>query len=105
MLTDDRWAVLEPLIEACRLHAKVPPLHLRRTILAILWRYENGAKWRAIPQNSGLGGWPPILSPACRAWCVRAVARLGTGARFGAWHGLSRRHRDQRASEGCGCVG
>jgi transposase len=49
VLTDERWAVLEPLIEACRPHAKVPPHHLRRTMAAILWRYENGAKWRAIP--------------------------------------------------------
>jgi hypothetical protein len=30
MLTDERWAVLEPLIEACRPHAKMPPLHLHR---------------------------------------------------------------------------
>ena len=25
MLTDEQWAVLEPLVEACRPHAKVPP--------------------------------------------------------------------------------
>ena len=55
MLTDERWAALEPLIEACRPHAKVPPRHLRRTMVAILWRHENGAKWRAIPAE--LGPW------------------------------------------------
>ena len=55
MLTDERWAVLEPLIEACRPHAKVPPRHLRRTMTAIIWRHENGAKWRAIPAE--LGPW------------------------------------------------
>ncbi len=53
MLTDERWAVLEPLIEACRPAAKVPPRHLRRTIEAILWRHENGAKWRAVPEVYG----------------------------------------------------
>lgn len=53
MLTDERWAVLEPLIEACRPSAKVPPRHLRRTIEAILWRHENGAKWRAVPEIYG----------------------------------------------------
>ena len=53
MLTDERWAVLEPLIEACRPAAKVPPRHLRRTIEAILWRHENGAKWRAVPDIYG----------------------------------------------------
>jgi transposase len=55
MLTDERWAMLEPLIEACRPAAKVPPQHLRRTISAIVWRHDNGAKWRAVPAE--LGPW------------------------------------------------
>ncbi len=55
MLTDEQWSVLEPLVEACRPPAKVPPGNLRRTISAILWRHENGAKWRAVP--AGLGPW------------------------------------------------
>ena len=48
MLTDERWAVLEPLIAACRPIAKVPPRHLRQTIKAIMWRHANRAKWRAV---------------------------------------------------------
>jgi len=55
MLTDTQWAMLEPLVEACRPHAKVPPSNLRRTVAAILWRCTNGAKWRAIPAE--LGPW------------------------------------------------
>src|SRR5215210_4545289 len=55
MLTDAQWTVLEPLVEACRPHAKVPPSDLRRTVEAILWRCTNGAKWRAIPEE--LGPW------------------------------------------------
>jgi len=55
MLTDTQWGVLEPLVERCRPHAKVPPSHLRRTISAILWRHANGAKWRALPFE--LGPW------------------------------------------------
>ena len=55
MLTDVQWAMLEPLIEAVRPPAKVPPRHLRRTISAILWRHDNGAKWRAVPGE--LGPW------------------------------------------------
>jgi len=35
-LTDEQWAVLEPLVEACSPHAKVPPQHLRWTIEVIL---------------------------------------------------------------------
>ena len=55
VLTDAQWAVLAPLVEACRPHAKVPPSDLRRTVEAILWRCQNGAKWRAIPAE--LGPW------------------------------------------------
>lgn len=49
MVTDEQWAVLEPLIEACRPPAKRPSPELRRTLSAILWRHQNGAKWRSIP--------------------------------------------------------
>src|ERR1043165_2988999 len=55
MLTDGAWIDLEPLIEACRPKGKTPPQDLRRTISAILWRHQNGAKWRAIPAD--LGPW------------------------------------------------
>ena len=52
-LTAAQWAVLGPLIEQCRPPAKVPPRHLRRTIGAIIWRHDNGAKWRALPAEFG----------------------------------------------------
>src|SRR3954464_3978545 len=55
MLADAQWMRLEPLIEACRPKGKTPPQDLRRTITAILWRHENGAKWRAI--SADLGPW------------------------------------------------
>jgi transposase len=55
MLSDAQWAMLEPLVEQCRPKGKTPPRDLRRTLEAILWRHENGAKWRAIPAE--LGPW------------------------------------------------
>lgn len=55
VLTDAQWAVLAPLVEACRPHAKVPPSNLRRTVEAIVWRCRNGARWRSIPAE--LGPW------------------------------------------------
>ena len=55
MLTDGAWMDLEPLVEACRPKGKTQPKDLRRTISAIVWRHENGAKWRAIPAD--LGPW------------------------------------------------
>ena len=55
MLSDAHWMSLEPLVEACRPKGKTQPKDLRRTISAIVWRHQNGAKWRAIPAD--LGPW------------------------------------------------
>jgi len=53
LLSDAQWAVLEPLIEACRPHRKTQHHDLRRTIEAIIWRCQNGAKWRSLPAEFG----------------------------------------------------
>ena len=58
VFTDAAWAVWEPSIEEVRPHGKTPPKELkelRRTISAIFWRHQNGAKWRSIPAE--LGPW------------------------------------------------
>src|SRR5215212_4840385 len=68
MLTDGAWMDLEPLIEACRPKGKTAPKDLRRTISAIVWRHQNGAKWRAIPAE---------LGPWSRAAQTHRVARVG----------------------------
>jgi transposase len=96
VLTDAQWAMLEPLVEACRPHAKVPPRHLRRTIGAILWRHANGAKWRSLPSELGpwwmaaqtfirrsrLGVWERLLVLAQERGVQLGVAFLdGTGVR------------------------
>ena len=74
MLTDAQWALLEPLIEACRPRGKTAPQDLRRTISAILWRHQNGAKWRSVP--SELGPWS------------RAAQTFIRWARLGVWERL-----------------
>jgi len=52
-MPDEDWAFLEPLIEACRPPCKVPIGNLRQRIEGIVWRHENGAKWRAMPAEYG----------------------------------------------------
>ncbi len=52
-LSDEQWAVLEPLIEEARPKGKVPPPDPRRTIEAIVWRHRNGATWRGLPAAYG----------------------------------------------------
>jgi transposase len=55
VLADHQWSVLEPLLNAARPWAARPIRQFRRTIEAIVWRQQNGAKWRAIPAE--LGPW------------------------------------------------
>ena len=74
MLTDAHWMRLEPLVEACRPKGKTAPKDLRRTISAIVWRHQNGAKWRAIPAD--LGPWS------------RAAQMFIRWARLGVWERL-----------------
>ena len=74
MLADAQWIKLEPLIEACRPKGKTPPQDLRRTLSAILWRPQNGAKCRAIPPD--LGPWSRAAQTFIR-W-----ARLGVSERL-----------------------
>jgi transposase len=73
-LTDTQWAVLAPLIEECRPKGKTQHHDLRRTIEAIIWRHQNGAKWRAIPAE--LGPW----------W--RAAQTFIRWAKLGVWERL-----------------
>ena len=73
-LTDAQWRELGPLIEVCRPRGKTQPRNLRRTITAIVWRHQNGAKWRAIPAE--LGPW----------W--KAAQTFNRWARLGVWQRL-----------------
>ncbi len=73
-LTDAQWAVLVPLIEACRPPYKTDHHDLRRTIEAIIRRHQNGAEWRSIAAE--LGPWwkaartfiPPLRWARLGAW-------------------------------------
>jgi transposase len=62
VLSNTAWAALAPLIEALRPHGKTQPEKLRRNIEAIIWRHQNGAKWRAIPLE------PAPWSRACQCF-------------------------------------
>jgi len=74
VLTDAQWAVLAPLIEACRPPHKTEHHDLRRTIEAIICRHDSGAKWRQIP--AALGPW----------WM--AAQTFSRWSRLGAWERL-----------------
>ena len=55
VLTDAQWSKFESAIVAVNLRGARPRKEERRTIEAIIWRLDNGAKWRSIPAE--LGDW------------------------------------------------
>lgn len=81
-LVDQQWSVLEPLLNEARPWAARAIRQFRRTIEAIVWRQQNGAKWRSIP--AGLGPWWMAAQTFIR-W-----ARLGVWERV---HRLAQKHR------------
>ena len=114
MLSDAQWALLEPLIEACRPKGKTPPQDLRRTLSAILWRHQNGAKWRAIPDELGpwwraaqvfirwarVGVWERLLSLVQERGVERGMVFLdGTSVRAHQKAAGARRKGDLKRSE------
>ena len=74
VLSDELWEQLESLIEAVRPPHRTEHVNLRQTIEAIIWRHQNGAKWRAIPAE--LGPWWRAAQTAIR-W-----SRLGVWERM-----------------------
>jgi transposase len=70
VLSDAQWSVLRPLIEAVRPRGTTAHHDLRRTIEALLWRHQNGAKWRSVPAE--LGPWWGAAQTFVR-WAKRGV--------------------------------
>jgi transposase len=112
-LTDERWAALEPLLEACRPKGETPPRDLRQTIGAIAWRHRNGARWRAIPAEHGpwwraaqlfirwakLGVWERLLAAAQEGGVELGMAFLdGTSIRARAKAAGARKKGEARGS-------
>ena len=50
-LTDEEWAVIEPLLP--QNSRGVPRVDDRRVINGILWRFRTGAPWRDVPERYG----------------------------------------------------
>jgi transposase len=70
VLTDAQWAKFEAAIAAVKLRGARPRKDDRRTIEAIIWRLDNGAKWRSIPAE--LGNWHHAYL-RFRRWAMRGV--------------------------------
>nr|WP_279588739.1 transposase [Actinophytocola oryzae] len=81
-LTDERWAMLEPLLPMSKRSGRPPMWTKRQLIDGIRWRLRVGAPWRDVPVVYGLfrrwhrtGGWTGIVA---RLQAIAdAVGRLG----------------------------
>jgi transposase len=60
VLTDAQWAKFEAAIAGANIRGARPRTEDRRTIEAIIWRLDNGAKWRSIPAVRGV--WDQIMA-------------------------------------------
>src|SRR3954467_11197356 len=98
MLTDTQWGRLEPLVEQCRPKGKTPPQDLRRTLSALVWRHENGAKWRATPAEPG--PWAGGAIPAELGPWSRAAQTFIRWAHLGVWDRLLLQAQELGASHG-----
>ena len=70
VLTDAQWGKFEAAIAAVGIRGARPRTDDRRTIEAIIWRLDNGAKWRSIPAE--FGDWHHAYL-RFRRWAVRGV--------------------------------
>jgi transposase len=70
VLSDAQWAKFEAAIAAVKLRGARPRKEERRTIEAIIWRLDNGAKWRSIPAE--LGDWHHAYL-RFRRWTIAGV--------------------------------
>jgi len=50
-LTDDQWAVIEPLIPAAKSGGHKRTVNVREVVNAILYVLETGCQWRALPKD------------------------------------------------------
>ncbi len=53
VLSDTQWAMLEDAIAHARSGRGRPIHNMRRSVEGIIWRHQNGAKWRAVPDEFG----------------------------------------------------
>jgi putative transposase len=77
-LTDEQWAVLEPLIPAS--HGGRPPtVDFRKILNGIFYRNRSGCQWRMLPRE--FGPWPTVYYWFAR-WRKKGVyARLNDALR------------------------
>jgi transposase len=84
-ISDEVWAVLEPLLPAVRTTGR-PPIDRRTVVEATAWRFRTGAPWRDVPER--FGKWNSIYK------------RFSRWAEDGTWEKLLAEVQKQAAAAG-----
>ena len=53
VLSDAQWDTLKDALDHARSGRGRPIQNMRQSVEAIIWRHDNGAKWRAVPESFG----------------------------------------------------
>ena len=61
-LTDEQWALLEPVFNAPGKRGSKHALDLRRVVDAMLYISHTGCQWRFLPES--FGPWTRVWSPS-----------------------------------------
>ncbi len=75
VLTDAQWAKFEAAIAAAEIQGARPRTEDRRTIEAIIWRLDNGAKWRSIPADKTATSYAASVAIAASLDWIKGLLR------------------------------
>jgi putative transposase len=64
-VTDEQWALLEPLIPPARFGGRPRKVNIRQVVNAIFYRNREGCTWRALPRN--FPAWKSVYN-YCQWW-------------------------------------
>ncbi len=88
-LTDDEWALVEPLIPPAKRGGRQRTVNIREVLNGIFYVLMTGCQWRALPKDlppprarfmnisgcgSGMAPWPASITP-CSSKCGNFPAR------------------------------
>lgn len=80
-ISDDLWALIEPVMPATGGRPGRPWNDHRRTLEGIIWRFRTGSPWRDLPEH--FGAWQSVAERHLRWSKDQTYARMFAAVRSG----------------------
>lgn len=80
-ISDDLWALIEPVMPATSGRPGRPWNDHRRTLEGIIWRFRTGSPWRDLPEH--FGAWQSVAERHLRWSKDQTYARMFAAVRSG----------------------